>query len=90
MDNNNNEQEKEKHKEVKIIVNAREKSWDKEKISYEEVIVLAFGTFDPNTVYTVDYLNGPEANPKGSMVAGGKSVKVKEDMIFNVTPTNKS
>lgn len=79
-----------KHKDVTIIVNTIEKPWEKEKISYEEVIVLAFDSYNPNVVYTVDYLNGPQSNVEGSLVAGGKDVKVKEGMIFNVTQSNKS
>ena len=79
------------HKEVIIIVNTREKPWDKEKISYEEVIVLAFGSYskDENVVYTIDYSKGPKGNVEGSLTKG-ESVKVKNGMIFNVTKTNKS
>ncbi|OGS23434.1 MAG: hypothetical protein A2297_01290 [Elusimicrobia bacterium RIFOXYB2_FULL_48_7] len=86
--------EKEKHpheKEYTIIVNSREKTWNEKEISYQEVIVLAFGSYsaDPNMVYTITYAKGEESRPKGSMVKG-VSVKVKNGMIFNVTPTNKS
>lgn len=79
------------HKEVTIIVNTREKTWNKKEISYQEVIVLAFGSYssDENTVYTVTFSRGPESHHEGSMVKGD-SVKVKDGMRFNVTPTNKS
>ena len=42
-------------KEYTIIVNAREKIWNKKEISYEEVIVLAFGSYsnDENIVVFV-------------------------------------
>lgn len=81
-----------KEKEVTIIVNTREKTWDKnEKISYEQVIELAFGSYsnDENIVYTVTYSKGNNPKHEGSLVKG-ESVKVKEGMIFNVTQTNKS
>ena len=81
----------ENKKEIKIIVNARPKEWDKEEISYEEVIKLAFGSYseDPNIIYSVTYSKGPEGHKEGTLVKGEK-VKVKEGMIFNVTQTNKS
>ena len=78
-------------KEVTIIVNAREKAWDKKEISYEEVVTLAFGSYsdDENIVYTVNFSKGENPRHEGSMVKGD-SVKVKKGMIFNVTQTNKS
>ena len=76
---------------ITIIVNGREKPWLEEKISFEEVVKLAFENYiDSNTtVYTVTYKKGPPENPEGSMVKGDK-VFVKNKMIFNVTATNKS
>lgn len=86
-----NENHKEHDKEVTIIVNTREKTWNKKEISYEEVIVLAFGSYsnDENVVYTVTYSKGHDSHHEGSLVKGD-SVKVKDGMIFNVTQTNKS
>lgn len=74
-----------------IVVNTREKRWDKKEISFEEVVVLAFGSYsnDPNVVYTVTYSKGPRHHREGSLVKG-KSVEVKCEMVFNVTQTNKS
>ncbi|MDD5068635.1 MAG: multiubiquitin domain-containing protein [Candidatus Pacebacteria bacterium] len=88
MDKDNSEH---KEKEVKIIVNTREKVWNKKEISYEEVVVLAFGSHsqDENVVYTVTFSKGPDGHREGSLVKG-ESVKVKDGMIFNVTQTNKS
>lgn len=81
----------ENHKDPIIIVNTREKDWDKEKISYEEVVILAFGSYskDENVVYTVTYSKGPEGHREGSLVKG-ESVKIKNGMIFNVSQTNRS
>ena len=83
--------EKGRDKEFQIIVNAREKTWREKKISFREVVVLAFGAYDdnPDVSYTVTYSNGPEPNPEGRLV-DGKSVKVQDRMIFNVKRTNKS
>jgi hypothetical protein len=79
------------HHGIVIIVNTREKKWHKKDISYEQVIVLAFGSYspDPNIVYTVKFSKGLEHNRQGSLVKG-RSVKVKCGMIFDVTQTNKS
>ena len=73
-----------------IIVNTREKAWNEKKISYEQVVTLAFGSYstDPNVVYTVTYTKG-EGGHEGSLVKG-KEVTVKNGMIFNVTQTNQS
>jgi len=80
-----------KHFNIELIVNGRPKQWTEKIITFEQVIVLAFGTYDPNPdkVYTVTYDKGPHENPEGSMVKGDK-VYVKNKMIFNVTTTDKS
>jgi hypothetical protein len=76
---------------ITLIVNGRPKHWEEKKITFEQVVVLAFGTYDPNPnkVYTVTYDKGPHQNPEGSMVKGDK-LFVKDKMIFNVTATDKS
>lgn len=82
---------KDEHKEITIIVNTREKEWGKKDISYEEVIKLAFGSYDEsaNVIYAVTYSRGEEPKHEGSL-SKGMSVKVKKGMVFNVTPTDKS
>jgi hypothetical protein len=79
------------HREVLIIVNTREKKWKKPDISYEEVVILAFGSYsqDPNVIYTVTYSKGSDKKREGSLVRG-QYVIVKQRMIFNVSQTNKS
>lgn len=74
-----------------VIVNAREKAWNKDTISFDEVVILAYGevSTNPNVMYTMDYKRGVPSMPEGSMVKG-KEIYVKNKMIFNVTPTNKS
>lgn len=78
-------------KEVTLIVNLEKKSWDKKRISYEEVTLLAFGPPPPGIVitYTVEFEQGPRSNPEGSLTSG-KSVKVREGMVFSVTETGRS
>lgn len=82
---------KDKDYKITLIVNGRPKNWTEKTITFEQVVVLAFGTYDPNPdkVYTVTYDNGPHENDEGSMVRGEK-VYVKNKMIFNVTATDKS
>lgn len=80
-----------KAKVVIIMVNGTPHKWTKEKISFKEVIVLAFGQYidKPTMVYTAAYEDGPKQNPEGSMFAG-QEVFVKHKMIFNATATDKS
>ena len=76
---------------ISIIVNGRPKEWNERKISYEQIVKLAFPNAVENdtTVYTVTYTNGPKQNEEDSMVKGDV-VFVKNQMVFNVTPTNRS
>lgn len=76
---------------VTLIVNGRPKTWTEKTIKFEQVIVLAYGSYNPNAnrIYTVTYDKGPKENREGSMVIGDK-VFVKERMVFNVTSTDKS
>jgi hypothetical protein len=74
-----------------IIVNARRKTETGRKISFEQVVKLAFpdGPPSPQTVYTVAYSNGPPRNPEGKMIAG-QTVKIRDGMVFDVTETSRS
>ena len=82
---------KDKNYKITLIVNGRPKLWTEKSITFEQVVVLAYGTYDPNPdkVYTVTYDKGPHENPEGSMVKGDK-VFVKDKMIFNAASTDKS
>lgn len=75
-------------KTVTIIVNGRPKEVTKGELSYAEVVELAGLTPSPKTIFTITYRKG-EGNKEGSLV-DGESVKVKDGMIFNVTPSDKS
>lgn len=77
-------------KTVTIYVNTRAHRVEKDEISFEEVTKLAFPTTPPgaNIGYTVTYQRA-HGNKDGTLVAG-KSVKVKDGMIFDVTATDLS
>jgi len=78
-------------KEYKLIVNARQKLWGADEISYDQVVALAYETppTGPDMIFAVIYHKGPGHTPEGTLSAG-QSVNVKNGMIFDVTPTNRS
>jgi hypothetical protein len=81
-----------KEQSVKVlIINGRPRDWAEKTISFEQVVILAFGTYDnsPNKVYTVTFSEGPMSKPEGTMIKGSV-VEVKNKMVFNVTATDKS
>lgn len=83
--------DKDKKKTVIIIVNGREHEVEKDDLSYEEVVNLAFNNNPPQGEFiciTVTYSKG-EHGKKGTMLPGD-TVKAKDGMIFNVTATDKS
>lgn len=78
---------------ITVLVNGEEKMLPPhtKQLSYEEIVKLAYGTFptNHNTIYTVAYSNGPSENPKGTLTKG-RSVLVKQGMVFNVGKSDKS
>lgn len=79
----------EKSKTITIIVNGRPREINDRKLSYIEVVQLAFPGEKPSEtlVFTVTY-----STPRGredSMVEGDV-VRVKKGTIFNVRKTDKS
>jgi hypothetical protein len=82
-------QESPRNYDFVIIVNGREKHWFKEKISYSQVIVLAFGIVENtyNTAYSVIYNRGD--NNMGIIVEGDEII-VSNNMRFNATQTSRS
>lgn len=91
MTNNKEKKPEDNNRKHILIVNGRDKTWSEKEISFENAVILAFGSYDanPNKVYTVTYDRGPHQNPEGSMVFGDV-VFTKNKMIFNVTATDKS
>lgn len=78
-------------REIAIYINGEEKKVNKEKISYEDVIILAYGNYDSSegVTYTVTYYKGQNQKPNGVLVKG-QVVMVKKGMRINVTKTNRS
>ncbi len=77
-------------KELTIIVNARERKWYREKISYTDLIMLAFGYENKaNITYTLTYRRGVEAKPEGILVDGDE-IDLVNQMVFTVSQTSRS
>jgi tRNA(Ile)-lysidine synthase TilS/MesJ len=85
------EELKEAERKFHIIVNLRPKTVDDAYLSFEQVVKLAYPDPTPGKEYdyTVTYDKGPKENPEGEMVAGD-TVKIKNEMVFNVTQTDRS
>jgi hypothetical protein len=77
--------------QVTIVINGRPKTWPKGEISYAEVVALAALPLPPgeDPGFTVTYRSGHGNKPEGTLTEG-HAVEVKDGMIFNVTPTNRS
>ena len=79
-----------KSKTITIIVNTRPiEVPKKEELTFEEVVVLAGIQLGPDVAVTVAYSRGDNNKPQGTLAAG-ESVKAKDGMVFDVTPTNRS
>jgi hypothetical protein len=74
-----------------VIVNTEDKQVTERRQSFNDVVLLAFNPppTGPNVGFTITYRKGPPANRKGSLLEGG-FVRIKEGMIFDVTPTDRS
>jgi hypothetical protein len=77
-----------KAKTVTIIVNTKSHTWSGKDITFEQVVELAFPgqPYDPAGT-TVEYSRGH--GPDKSL-RPGESVHVKDGMIFDVEPANRS
>ena len=79
-------------KEITINVNGRKKEVRAKELSYMEIVNLAYDNnppTGPNIGFAITYRRGHGDKPEGSLIEG-QTVKIKEGMIFNVTPTDKS
>jgi hypothetical protein len=76
--------------EFTIIINGRSVTITDKYLTFDQVVALSGLPSDPNTIFTITYRRGEGNKPDGSMVEGGDPVKVKDGMIFNVEPTNRS
>jgi hypothetical protein len=82
----------ESKKTVTIIVEGTPHEWPKDEITYAEVVTLEVPDYPqhPEITYSVTYKRGHGNKPEGILVPAGAAVKVKEGMIFNVSPTGQS
>lgn len=78
-------------KEFTIIVNGRPKVVTEKELSFEQIVSLAFDNppTGENIEVTVAYRKGEDKQPEGTLLPG-KTVHIKDGMIFNVTATDKS
>lgn len=76
-----------RQKAYTILVNGTKEVWTDHRISYEQVVQLAFPGSPSDVLYSVSY-----ASPHGKdgMLAPGQTTEVKEGMSFNVVKTNRS
>ena len=74
-----------------IVVNGEDKQVVERRVTFWEVVELAFGpqTPNPNICYTMTFKKAAGKRKKGHLVEGD-SVKVKDGTVFNVTRTDKS
>lgn len=75
------------NKPAQIIINMEAHTVSQQRISYEEIVRLAFpqGPFD--ITYSVDFAS--ERGQDGTL-SKGKDTKVHDGMIFNVIKSNRS
>jgi hypothetical protein len=78
-------------KKVTIIVDGTPHDVEKDRITYAEVVTLAYPDYPAHTeiTYSVTYKRGPNANHEGILAVGG-TVMVKKDMVFSVQRTGQS
>ena len=78
-------------KVITIVVNAQQKEVVETRLSFDEVVKLAFPIppTGQNIMFTIKYRKGPHANPRGSLLEG-QTVRIKNGMIFDVTTTDRS
>jgi len=78
-------------KTVTIIVDGTPHEVEKDKLSYAEVVTIAYPDYPqhPEITYSVTYKKGPNSNHEGTLAQGG-FVMVKEGMVFNVSRTGQS
>lgn len=71
-----------------IVVNTKRHEWAEKKISFEQVVELAFPSqpYDPaGTLVEYSRGHGPDHS-----LRPGKDVEVKDGMVFDVEPANRS
>jgi hypothetical protein len=77
---------------VTIVVEGTPHAWPKTEITFAEVVTLEFPDFPehPERSYSVKYSRGQGNKPEGILSPGSAPVKVKDGMVFNVSPSGQS
>lgn len=78
-------------KDFTVIVNAQERVVQKDELTFDEVVRLAFENppTGENVLFTITYRRGRGEKPEGTLLEG-ETLKIKEGMIINVTQTDRS
>ncbi len=85
-------QEEKKHEKVyKIFVNTREKEVTTDTLTYEDIVILAFGSIPTGDSIRITVLfHHADQHPAEGTLLPGQSVKIKNNTSFDVTQTNRS
>lgn len=78
---------------VTIYVEGTPHEWPKDDtISYVQVVTLEFPDYPqhPEINYNVKYTRGKGDKPEGTLNPGSAPIRVKEGMVFSVSPTGQS
>ncbi|HYC97070.1 multiubiquitin domain-containing protein [Brevundimonas sp.] len=78
-------------KALTILVNGEAHETTETRLFFEDLVKIAYPVPPSGTLieFTVTYRNGPSVNPKGTLTAG-RSIKLKNKMMFDVTATDRS
>lgn len=81
-----------RRRDYDIVVNAQAKSVPEERVSFEQVVELAFPGQPPSATlsYRVSYRRAKQEPHAGTLVAGQSVIVRREGTVFNVTQTDKS
>lgn len=74
-----------------IIVNSRPRTVNARKVTFEQIVQLAFpGQHEPNVVFSMTYRHAASTPHAGELGAGGSVDVKKKGTVFNVTRTVQS
>lgn len=79
-------------KEITVVINVEEKEVEKRDYSFQEIIVLAYGSFDDSQKsYTmITTLKKDKGEKHSREYSFGDEIKMKEGMRINDDSTNRS
>jgi len=79
-------------KQITVVINAQPKEVEKRSYTFQEVVVLAFGSYDDSQKsYTMISTRKNDDGDKHVITYSlGDEINMKEDMRINVDSTNRS